>query len=98
MIFGGKGGEGVRIAVLIVSGSRSQHSMHASIYFTLLLQEAAEQRAAEAKRKHEEMMARRFADEMGMGGVGNNTGMLGVAATRIKSKVQGKKVGLEGFL
>eukprot|EP00903_Cladosiphon_okamuranus_P017842 g16420.t1 len=51
-------------------------------------QEEAEQKAKEAKRKAEAAIAKRIAEEMGMGGVGQANGLF-LTAQRIKRKIVG---------
>lgn len=55
------------------------------------MQEKAEQKAKEAKKKAEAAIAKRVAEEMGMGSVGQANGPM-LTAQRIKRKVVGGQV------
>lgn len=60
------------------------------------VQEEAEQKAKEQKKKDEAAIAKRVAEEMGMGSVGQAQGIM-LTAQRIKRKVVGEKVSVLHF-
>lgn len=57
----------------------------------MTLQEEAAQKAKEEKRKAEAAIAKKVAEEMGMGSVGKAQGVM-LTAQRVKRKVLGEKV------
>lgn len=61
------------------------------VLLAVRVQEEAEQKAREAKKKAEAAIAQRVAEEMGMGSVGQAKGLM-LTAQRIKRKVVGGQV------
>lgn len=71
-----------------VAGRQLKYSCTSLFFFQ---QEEAEQKAKEAKKKAEAAIAKRVAEEMGMGSVGQTQGIM-LTAQRIKRKMAGEHV------